>query len=261
MQIAKGLNRPLSYPRALVISVHDVHPGTFDVVRDILMDLRREGASKISLLTVPDYHNGGDMSTCPDFCKWLREQCAVGHEAVLHGYFHLRELKKEEKLQKRFITQAYTAGEGEFYDLQYEEARERLERGREVFAVEGIPSEGFIAPAWLLGGEAERAVADAGFRYTVRLASVTDFQTGRIHSTYTLAYSARAVWRRATSLVWNPLLWRFCASQPLLRISIHPPDWKFPALRTQILRLAAESLAVRSPMTYQEWVRLSASYP
>ncbi len=244
-----------SFMKTLVVSIHDVHAATVDVVTDILNDLREKGVHQVSLLIVPNFHGKGKISGHPDFCRWLSQQEAAGHEIVLHGYFHLREPKSEGILQ-HMMTQTYTAGEGEFYDLKYEDARARLEEGRKMLAMNEIP--GFIAPAWLLGPEAERAVKDLGFRYTVRLASATDFQTGKIHTAPTLAYSTRSVWRRKTSLLWNFWLKQFSAVCPLVRISIHPPDWQFPGLRTQILRLTAEALAVRSPMSYYQWVCLSA---
>ena len=36
-------------------------------------------------------------------------------------------------------------------------------------------ADGLIAPAWLLGAEAERAVIDAGMSYTTTLRTVRDF--------------------------------------------------------------------------------------
>lgn len=244
---------------SLVVSIHDVDSSVVEDVTDILKDLQGQGISKVSLLTVPDYHRKGKMTTRPDFCRWLQEQKDASNEIVLHGYFHLRESKSRTGILNRVMTQVYTAGEGEFYDLPYGKARERLELGREVLTAAGVCPKGFIAPAWLLGHEAERAVADAGFRYTVRLASVTDFLTGKVHPARTLVYSTRAAWRRTTSLVWNPLIKKICRRCPLVRISIHPPDWKFPALRAQILRLIAEVLAARFPMTYHEWICLNSS--
>jgi predicted deacetylase len=259
MQITAKLDRYCP-ARVLVISIHDVNSSTVDVVTDILASLRKKGVTKVSLLTVPDYHGKGKINIHPDFCRWLNEQKTAGHEIVLHGYFHLRpQLKREKSVFKQLVARSYTAGEGEFYDLKYAEALKRLEWGREVLTNAGFLPAGFIAPAWLLGREAEQAVEDAGFRYTVRWGSVTDFETGKIHAAHTLAYSTRAAWRRVTSTLWNPLLHRFCATHPLIRISIHPPDWQFSRLRAQILRFTEQALAVRSPMTYHEWVRLSAN--
>lgn len=241
--------------KALVISIHDVHINAVQEVEEILNDLQEKGVERVSLLVVPDYHGkGASGSRHGAFSEWLKQQEALGREIVLHGYFHLYKPRgsRGNLLGKRWITEVYTAGEGEFYEIDYEAALQKLKQGNEV--LNGREIRGFIAPAWLLGREAERAVADVGFRYTVRLASVVDFQSGKTHRAPTLCYSTRNAWRRRCSLLWNPCLKYISAASPLLRISIHPPDWKFPALRSQILRLTTEALAVRSSMTYHEWI-------
>lgn len=253
MQIAAEANQN-SFGK-LIISIHDVHPDTAEKVTDILEDLEQSGIPRVSLLVVPDYHGNQKIATEPKFCQWMNQQRAKGHEIVLHGYFHSYSPSERDRgILQHIMTQIYTAGEGEFYDLSYEAAQAKLRLGNAMLAGMG-GAQGFIAPAWLLGREAERAVADAGFLYTVRLASVTDLRRQTVHKVPTLAYSTRSVWRRRVSLLWNPLLKYLTAPSPVLRVSIHPPDWEFPRLRTQILRLIAEALAVRSPMTYHEWIR------
>ncbi|PWU11128.1 MAG: hypothetical protein C5B47_01260 [Verrucomicrobia bacterium] len=253
MQIAGKSDQ--NYFKALVVSIHDVHVGAVEGVEKILNDLQERGVTRVSLLVVPDYHRRGEKGgRRRQFLQWLKQQEALGREIVLHGYFHLYEPRGTTKgnLGQRWITQVYTAGEGEFYELDYESAKRKLKQGNETLG--GGKIRGFIAPAWLLGREAERAVADAGFRYTVRLTSVVDFHSGKVHNAPTLAYSVRSFWRRRISLLWNPCLKFLSTTCPLLRISIHPPDWKFPAARAQILRLMTEALAVRTSMTYYEWI-------
>ena len=43
-------------------------------------------------------------------------------------------------------------------------------------------------------------------------------------------------WRRAVSRAWNAGLLRFLKNNPLLRLSIHPPDYSHPAIWRQIVR-------------------------
>jgi branched-chain amino acid transport system permease protein len=75
-------------------------------------------------------------------------------------------------LAKKLVTQSYTAGEGEFFDLEREAAARLLRDGLAEFAAMDIAPTGFIAPAWLLGSEAEAAVREAGFDYTTLIAMV-----------------------------------------------------------------------------------------
>ena len=79
---------------------------------------------------------------------------------------------------KKLVTQSYTAGEGEFFDLEREAAVRLLRDGLAEFAAADIAPSGFIAPAWLLGSEAEAAVREVGFDYTTRIATVMDFKKG-----------------------------------------------------------------------------------
>lgn len=250
-----------SADRALVASIHDVSPATRAATERILGDLRTIGCEKTSLLLVPDHHRRGRISGDAQFGEWLRERVREGHEAVLHGYYHLRDTQDGEGVWKKIVTRSYTAGEGEFYDLGKDKAARRLAEGLKEFAPLGLRPEGFIAPAWLLGAEAEEAVREAGFGYTTRIATVVDFSEGRrVHRSRSLVWSVRAGWRRVCSLAWNAALFSSLKKSPLMRIGIHPPDWDHGAIRAQILKLCRVALADREPMTYQQWlVRQRAS--
>ena len=240
--------------KSLVVSIHDVSPATLASTGRILADLKSAGLGRASLLVVPDHHHRGLVSEDAAFPEWLAAACAQGHEAVLHGYFHLRENRCSDGPLKRLITRSYTAGEGEFLDLKKAAARELLERGRSAVEACGVSVSGFIAPAWLLGAEAEQAVREAGFQYTTRIATVSDFVTGAVHSSRSQVWSVRAGWRRTCSLAWNALLFQQTLGTRLSRIGIHPPDWDHPQIREQIMRLMVKALAGREAMTYAEWV-------
>jgi hypothetical protein len=240
--------------KSLVVSIHDVSPATRERTERILADLKSAGLDRVSLLVVPDHHHRGVASEDAEFSKWLQSACAQGHEAVLHGYFHLRENRRTDGPLKRLITRSYTAGEGEFLDLEKAAARDLLERGRSAVEACGVSVSGFIAPAWLLGAEAEEAVREAGFQYTTRIATVSDFVTGAVHRSRSQVWSVRAGWRRTCSLAWNALLFQQTLDTPLSRIGIHPPDWDHPRIREQILRLVVRGLAGREAMSYAEWV-------
>ena len=240
--------------RALVASIHDVSPSTRQQTDRILEDLRGLGCAKTSLLVIPDHHRRGRISADAGFCDWLKARLAEGHEAVLHGYFHLRGEKPGDGLAKKLVTQSYTAGEGEFFDLEREEAARLLRNGLNELAAANITPTGFIAPAWLLGSEAEAAVREAGFDYTTRIATVVDFKKGTTQRSRSLVWSVRARWRRVCSLAWNRALFLANKSSPLLRIGIHPPEWDHRTIRHQILLLTRAALADREAMTYQKWL-------
>jgi hypothetical protein len=240
--------------RALVVSIHDVSPSTMKRTDQILDDLKALGCVPTSLLVIPDHHKRGRISNDNAFVEWLHKKVAEGHEAVLHGYYHLRESRATDGFFKKFVTQSYTAGEGEFFDLSEGETSRRLAMGRAEFSACGLSVSGFIAPAWLLGSDAEVAVRGAGFEYTTRISTVSDFSLGSVYMARSLVWSVRSGWRRVCSLVWNSLLSRSLEKSPLLRIGIHPPDWIHDSIRRQILQLVVTALAGRRAMTYQQWL-------
>jgi predicted deacetylase len=240
--------------RSLIISLHDVAPSSWDITKKILAEVGRIGGSACSVLVVPDYHHEGSMVGNQPFVSWLRELESDGHEIVIHGYFHERPRQVAESLYGRFMTRVYTQDEGEFFDLDYEEATQRITRARDEFRAAGLKPHGFIAPAWLLGAEAERAARDCGMEYTTRLGAIRDLRSGKDFPARTLVYSVRNQWRRQVSLCWNGLLRQMTRCDWLLRVSIHPVDYLHPAVWRQICGSITQMASQRNPTTYQDWM-------
>jgi uncharacterized protein len=239
---------------ALVVSIHDVAPATQPAAEKIISELAHLGVAVCSLLVVPNYHHRGCSTEDRAFVRWLQELETKGHEIVIHGYFHERPRKSSESVSEKLFTRFYTKGEGEFYDLDYDEALRRITRAREEFTSAGLTPRGFIAPAWLLGAPGEKAAADAELEYTTRLTAVRDLRSGDNYSARTLAYSVRSGWRRNTSLAWNNLLVRQLADASLARVSLHPPDREHPEIWSQALRLTGRLVENRNATTYRDWI-------
>ena len=239
----------------LVVSIHDVSPLTRAPVTSVLAALAAIGVTRTSLLVVPDHHHRAPINADPSFTPWLRDCIAAGHEPVLHGYFHQRTRHPDESTRTRLVTRIYTAGEGEFFDITAADALPLLLRGREELAqCAGIQPTGFIAPAWLLNAEAETAVRDLGFQYTTRLKAITHLPSGRIHHSQSLCWSVRAPWRRLVSLAWNQFLFASLRPNPLLRVSIHPPDITHPKIWRQIQTLITHAVESREPISYCDFI-------
>jgi predicted deacetylase len=237
-----------------VISLHDVAPSTQPVAEKIIAELNRDGVRVCSLLVVPNYHHRGPSMEDRQFVSWLRDLESAGHEIVIHGYFHDRPRSEHENWRTKFLTRFYTHEEGEFYDLDYDEAFRRITAARTEFVGAGLTPRGFVAPAWLLSAEAERAARDAELEYTTRLRGVRDLRTGEIFPARSLVYSVRNSWRRFVSLAWNGLLAEVLKNAPLLRLSIHPVDYNEPAVWRQIVDLVRKIDGVRTSTTYRDWI-------
>jgi predicted deacetylase len=241
--------------RALVVSIHDVAPASQAQVENIVEQLRQLGVSTCSLLVVPNYHWHGPSLEQPAFCTWLREISELGHEIVIHGFFHERRRRRDETVREKIVTRFYTADEGEFFDIDYATALDLICTAKCDFARHGFHPSGFIAPAWLLGAKAERAAIDAGMTYTTTLDGVRDFAAQRTFDSQSIVYSVRSSWRRAASLIWNRWLLARLTPNELLRISIHPPDIGYPAVWRQIMSFVDHALSSREATTYEKWLR------
>lgn len=241
---------------ALVVSLHDVHPGSQATIARILADLDQLNIRQTSLLIVPDWHGRFPLPRHPSFCHWLAE-LSRDHELVLHGYHHLDKSPSEKNnALDRIIATHYTAGEGEFFDADVANSVALLSAGLQVFRQLHLKTSGFIAPAWLLGPGAHAALRSfPEFHYTVTLRGVLDLHTHRFYPSQSLCYSSRTPWRRLCSLLWNEMLLASLADNPLIRLSLHPPDWDYPAIRNHALRCARIALqAARKPLSYSNWL-------
>lgn len=237
-----------------MVSLHDVAPVTRSASEKILKELAHLGVRVSSLLVVPDYHGNGSSFADRDFMQWLRDLEADGHEIVIHGYYHQRPRRPNETLPAKLITRSYTSDEGEFYDLDYAEAFRRITRAHDEFTSAGLKPRGFIAPAWLLSKEGERAAADAEMEYTTRLTSILDLRTNENFAARSLVYSVRNSWRRAASLAWNATIAQLMRDAPLVRLSIHPPDFEQTQIWRQIMQIAQRLIESRNATTYRDWI-------
>ncbi len=242
--------------RSLIVSLHDVSPHTWDSCRRILDAFSRQGLTAVSLLVIPDHHRRGHFREYPEFCEWLRQRVALGCEAVIHGYYHQRAPKAAESARDRFITRAYTAGEGEFYDISRDQAKSLVSRAREEFRAAKLNPVGFIAPAWLLSAPAEQALRDLGIAYTTRLKGIWDLQREHVTQSQSLCWSVRAMWRREVSLAWNAFLFHRLARRPVMRIAVHPVDLAHPRIWRQVTRLIAAAQNQRRALTYEQWASI-----
>src|SRR5687768_6218119 len=102
---------PPSGRRSLVVSLHDVSPHTLEACREIITQLAAAGVSRTSLLIIPNHHERGHFLDYPEFCGWLRELVALGHEPVIHGYTHRRTRRTAESVSAKLTTRIYTADE------------------------------------------------------------------------------------------------------------------------------------------------------
>lgn len=243
--------------KSLIVSLHDAHPASHERIAGQIRFLAELGVVRTSILVVPEFHHEVPMARDAGFRAAVTDWQSAGHEIVLHGYFHDRKESPPEKLSTLFWTRLYTSQEAEFLDLPPEEARARIERGRALFAARGWEPRGFVAPAWLMAPGLTGLLDELGFAYTTRVGGIIGLgsRAGASRSSRSLCYSARAAWRRTASLGWNRWLFGRLRRSDLIRLSLHPRDLEFSALREQIGAIVHESLRCGFvPTTYADYV-------
>jgi hypothetical protein len=221
--------------RLLLASVHDVSP-RFESELDGLLDLLAPHVGdRLAMLVVPNHWGDAPITPGSPFATRLRQWADNGVEMFLHGYFHRDEARHEgtaDRLRARFMT----AGEGEFLGLSREQASVRIAQGRALVEdVIGRPVDGFVAPAWLYGEGALVALADSAIPLAEDHWHVWSPPTGeRLASGPVITWASRTRTRLASSLLAAAALRR--APLNVLRIGVHPPDSRHPALVRSIER-------------------------
>ncbi|MDF7808177.1 polysaccharide deacetylase family protein [Pontiellaceae bacterium B12219] len=240
----------LHHKRKLIVSFHDLHPGTMECCARFLQRLETVGVPRASLLVVPNWYHQSPIARNPELCDWLQQ---LDHDISLHGYAH-RAGHRPEKPVEWLMANIYTAGEGEFYKLSVPEADMLLFQGLELFRQAGIQANGFIAPAWLMENEHIPIVEKAELSYCVTFKHIYDLK--RLETLYApvLCTTSRTRLRRALTRQVVSGLARKHRNEPILRIAVHPVDFQWPEIEHFIFRLIEQCLADREPTTYQELV-------
>jgi predicted deacetylase len=153
----------------------------------------------------------------------------------LHGFYH-RDDGGHRGTADRLRAQLMTASEGEFLGLSRADASNRIAEGRALIEdVIGRSVDGFVAPAWLYGAGALEALRDAEISLAedhFRVWSPTSGQQLARGPVITWASRTRA--RLLSSLAAAATLRH--VPMRTLRIGVHPPDVRSPALMRSIER-------------------------
>jgi uncharacterized protein len=235
------------------VSLHDVAPDTLPECR-LLLDILDGLRVPVTLLVVPHYHHRTRVDADPGFATFLKERLARGDDVVLHGYYHLDDAPAARGPLGWLRRRIYTAGEGEFDSLDEATARARLSKGRELLTRIGAPPSGFIAPAWLLGPAAARAVRALGFAYTSARESLSRPADGMVVAAPSLVASTRAGWRRIASRIVIASRLALLARAPRVRVALHPADAHHPSIVASWRRSLAVLGRARAAVLERAWL-------
>jgi hypothetical protein len=238
-------------PRILLASIHDVSPRFEGEVDALVERLGGSVGNRMAMLVVPNHWHDSPITAGSAFAAKLRNWADQGIEMFLHGYFH-RDEARHVGAMDRLRASHMTAGEGEFLGLSHEEASRRIQEGRALLEdVIGRGIDGFVAPAWLYGEGALEALREE------RVALAEDhWRVWSPRSGQTLTRGPVITWASRT----RPRLLSSLAAaaalrhlrMPVLRVGVHPPDIRSPALIRSIEATLATALKTRRPGSYSE---------
>lgn len=226
---------PTASDRMLLASIHDVSPRFETEVDRLLGILEPEVGARLAMLVVPNHWGDAPIVPGTPFARRLRDWADAGIEMFLHGYFH-QDQGPQHGAANRLRAGIMTAGEGEFLGLSREQASSRIAEGRALLEdVIGRRIDGFVAPAWLYGDGARAALADCAiplaedhFRVWSPVAG-SELARGPV-----ITWATRTPLRLASSLLAASTLRH--APLKVLRVGVHPPDSRHPAVIRSIQR-------------------------
>jgi predicted deacetylase len=175
----------------------------------------------------------------------------------LHGFVH-RDETRHPRAADRLRARLMTAGEGEFLGLGRAEAAARIERGRAIVEqTTGRPIAGFVAPAWLYGQGALAALEDCAIPIAEDHGRIWSPGSGReLGRGPVITWASRTPLRLATSLAAASVLCRWPIRS--LRIGVHPPDCRHPALMRSIDATFRSATRKRRVARYADLLRIQA---
>ena len=240
---------PTAPQRLLLASIHDVSP-RFESEVDRLIDLLRPHVgTRLAMLVVPNHWGDAPIVSGSPFAGRLRGWADQGIEMFLHGFTH-RDLAQHSGAADRMRARFMTASEGEFLGLSQTDAAARIAEGRAL--VEGIigrPIDGFVAPAWLYGDGAREALAKSGIALAEDHLRVWSPATGaELAWGPVITWASRTPMRLLSSLAAAAALRH--APLQVLRIGVHPPDVRHPALVRSIGKTFAAARRNRRAARY-----------
>jgi predicted deacetylase len=240
-----------SSERLLLASVHDVSPRFESEVERLLDLLRTYVGQRVALLVVPNHWGDAPIVAGSSFAARLRGWSDSGCEIFLHGFYH-RDEARHHGASARFRARFMTAGEGEFLGLSRADAAVRIAQGRGLLEdIIGRPIDGFVAPAWLYGPGALEALADCSIPLAEDHLRVWSPASGnQLARGPVITWASRTRLRLASSLAAAALLRRMPLK--ILRVGVHPPDIRHPALVRSICATFERAITDRRSAGYSD---------
>lgn len=238
----------IAYGR-LAVALHDVEPRSFARCREIREWLLARGVERITLLVIPaaDLHPIGARG--PALSAWLRGRVARGDAVAQHGLVHRAQVRPA--WPRRAVARWQGGEAAEFPGLNRDQTVRRVRTGRRLLRELELDPIGFVAPGYAYTRALKEELTGTFEWFAdlrgIRLCAGEDKHT-RIKSPALCLGSSTALKRMLSPAVVRAVA---RASNPVMRIDIHPADFSLPA-HVATLEALLDRAAGRDSVTYDE---------
>jgi len=246
-----SIYQPLSKnSNKIIISFHDFHAGSMEIYDEFYSILSQMGLNRISVLAVPQMHFGEPLTKNSRAAKWLLRMQDIGNDICLHGFYHKVNIVTGGILSQ-ITGNFYTNREGEFFNIDALQAREKLSRGLEIFDKIGISPRGFTPPAWLISKDALSEVKNFGFDYITTYKGVNLLKKNIDIKAPVIVLSSRGVFRRFLSKNWLNIAGNLFNDTETLRFALHPVDLIHKDIKDLVIKTFGYLAEKRTSINYQ----------
>jgi uncharacterized protein len=246
----------------VVVSIHDIAPGTAAQTMRWLSDLDARGIAA-TLLLVPGAWRGRKLAEDPELVAAMLDAGERGHELALHGLHH-QAVRGQGPIWRRGAAQLLARGAAEFATLPPEQAVARLREGLDELASIGVSPLGFHPPGWLISPDGVKALRSFGFRYySTHLAvhalapeGAEDAERAAVRiAAFALSHRPGGFGEQLGVRVMTSSARRHARAGRPFRIALHPDDLDRPELREAPLRAIDEAVELGArPTTYAQLI-------
>jgi predicted deacetylase len=242
----------------LIVSIHDAAPPFLDELKTLSSWLDRKSIQPRSVKVIPNYLGRWNILEYRKFVDWMFSEKSKGSEIIQHGYNHEANAEKKglsDRLRDKYITK----NGAEFLKSDYEEARKRIEEGKQIMEQAGFTCSGFTSPTWYQSKETGRAIQDCGFRYYTTASSIFDCQKQQNLSSLAMGYLGMNSFLEYLSMLGHTVMRKIgLFRSPFTRMVLHPAgvSKKGPLIGTlkKIYRLSQK----KDLITYQDILDLTS---
>lgn len=236
----------------LIVSIHDAAPPFLDELKTLSAWLDQKSIQPRSIKVIPNYLGQWNILEHKKFLDWILLEKSNGSEIIQHGYNHKADAQKKrfsDRLRDKYITK----DGAEFLKSDYEKARERIEKGKQIMEEAGLICSGFTSPTWYQSKDTGRAIQDCGFRYYTTVSSIFDCQKQHNISSLAMGYLGMNSFLEYLSMFGHSVMQKtglFCS--PFARMVLHPEDSSEKGPLRSVLKEIRKLSLKRDLITYQD---------